>query len=124
MSETFQIVLPEISVKSGNATGTVSTTASASIGATTVAIDGLSGTLKAGDPIKFANHSKVYIIASDRTGNGTLTFYPALRSALVNNEVLTYTNVPFTVRLQNDIQKYTLGLASLVKYEVDFIEAT
>ena len=124
MAETFQIVLPEISVKSGNATGTVSTTASASIGATTVAIDGLSGTLKAGDPIKFANHSKVYIIASDRAGNGTLTFYPALRSALVNNEVLTYTNVPFTVRLQNDIQKYTLGLASLVKYEVDFIEAT
>lgn len=123
-AETFQIILPEISVKSGNATGAVKATASAAIGATSVGIDGLSGTLKAGDTIKFGNHSKVYIIVTNRTGTGSLTFFPALRTAIANNTDVIYTAVPFTVRLKNDVQKYTLGLASLVKYEIDFIEAT
>jgi len=123
MAETFQIVLPEISSKSGNATGTVQTVGADSIGETSIVIDGLSGTLKAGDVIKFANHNKVYMIVSDLTGSGTLTIEPALREATANDTAITYDNVPFTVRLNNDLQQYSVGLASLIKYEVDFIEA-
>lgn len=125
MAEVFQIVLPEISYKSGNASGTprVNLVAGYAAGTTSIAIDGLTGTLKAGDLIKFANHSKVYLIIADRTGAGTLTFEPALRQAVVNDELITYNAVPFSVRLDDDVQEYSLGSSSLLDYEVDFIEA-
>ena len=123
MAEEFTIVLPEISSKSGNATGTVRTNGVEAIGQTSISIDGLSGTLKAGDMIKFATHNKVYMIVSDRAGNGQLTIQPSLISAVPNNTIITYDDVPFTVRLNNDVQAYDLGLASMVDYEVDFIEA-
>ena len=86
-------------------------------------VDGLTGTLKAGDMIKFDNHSKVYMVVSDLTGAGDLQIQPALRVAVPNDTPVTYDNVPFTVRLNNDIQEYALGSASLLDYEVDFIEA-
>lgn len=123
MAETFNIVLPEISYKSGDATGSVLTSASEAIGQKTISVDGFTGTLKAGDMIKFDNHSKVYMVVSDLTGAGDLQIQPALRVAVSDNTVVIYDNVPFTVRLNNDVQEYTLGLASLVDYEVDFIEA-
>ena len=123
MAEEFTIVLPEISYKSGNATGTVRTDGVEAIGQTSISIDGLSGTLKAGDMIKFSTHNKVYMIVSDRAGNGQLTIQPSLISAVPNNTIITYDDVPFTVRLNNDVQAYDLGLASMVDYEVDFIEA-
>tara|TARA_R110000772_G_scaffold88116_4_gene183343 strand:+ start:501 stop:1079 length:579 start_codon:yes stop_codon:yes gene_type:complete len=123
MAETFTIVLPEISSRSGDASGTVRTSAAEAIGQTTISIDGLSGTLKAGDVIKFNSHSKVYMIVADLTGSGDLEIQPALRQNVPNDDAITYNNVPFTVRLNNDVQSYSLGLASLVEYEVDFIEA-
>ncbi len=123
MAETFQIVLPSISSKSGNATGTVRANGAESIGATSVTIDGLTGTLKAGDVIKFNSHSKVYMITADRTGSGSLSIQPALVSAVADDETIAYDSVPFTVRLNNDVQEYNVGLSDLVSYEVDFIEA-
>ena len=123
MAEEFTIVLPEISSKSGDATGTVLTSLSEAIGQTVISIDGLTGTLKAGDMIKFSNHNKVYMIVSDRAGNGDLAIQPSLTVAVPNDTVITYDNVPFTVRLNNDVQTYDLGLASMLDYEVDFIEA-
>jgi len=122
-AETFSIVLPEISSTSGTATGTVQTVGAALIGAKTISIDGLSGVLKAGDVVKFANHSKVYMVTADRSGTGNLSIEPGLETALVNDEGVTYNSVPFLVRLNNDIQEYTIGSASLVDYDVDFIEA-
>jgi hypothetical protein len=123
MAETFTIVLPEVSTKSGTATGTLSANANAAIGATTLAVDGITGILKAGDLIKFANHSKVYMITADRDGAGTLTFFPGLVSAVINNEVLTYNNVPFTARLTNDVQEFSVGTELYYSYEVDMVEA-
>jgi hypothetical protein len=124
MAETFTIVLPEVSTKGGTATGTLSANANAAIGATSVAVTGISGTLKAGDVIKFANHSKVYMVTADRSGAGTMTFFPGLVSAVVNTEQITYTNVPFTVRLANDVQEFSIGTDLYYSYEVDMIEAT
>ena len=120
--ENFTIIPPEVEDARGTASGTPHGTASA--GATSITLGGTgTGTLKAGDFIKFANHDKVYMIVSDLNGSGTLTIEPALREATANDTAITYDNVPFTVRLNNDLQQYSLGLASLVKYEVDFIEA-
>jgi len=123
MAETFTIVLPEVSTKSGTATGTLSASANAAIGATTLAVTGITGTLKAGDLIKFANHSKVYMITADRAGAGTLTFFPGLVSAVINTEQITYNNVPFTARLNNDVQEFSIGTDLYYSYEVDMVEA-
>jgi hypothetical protein len=65
--------------------------------------------IKAGEFFKFANHNKVYMATSDLTltlsganYDGTLSFYPALQASVASSEVITYTSVPFTVRLASD----------------------
>jgi hypothetical protein len=123
MAETFTIVLPEISEASGTASGTLAANGTGSIGATSIAVDGITGTLKAGDMIKFANHNKAYMITADLSGPGTLEFEPALISAVALDEVITYDNVPFTVRLSNDVQEFGVATDLTYSYEVDFVEA-
>jgi hypothetical protein len=122
-AETFTIVLPQISSKSGDASGTILVNGAADIGATTVGVDGVTGTLKSGDMVKFANHSKVYMLTADRAGDGNISIQPALRVAVPNDNAVTFDSVPFTVRLNNDVQEFNLGSASLVDYEIDMIEA-
>jgi hypothetical protein len=52
----------------------------------------MTGTLKAGDLVKFA-HSKVYMIVADVTADGsneaTLTIEPPLREALADNALVS-----------------------------------
>ena len=123
MAETFSIVLPEISNTSGTASGTVRTNGTSPIGDKTITIDGLTGLLKAGDVIKFSSHSKVYMVTQDRSGAGDLSIEPGLEAVVANDTVITYNDVPFLVRLNNDIQEYNIGSASLVDFDVDFIES-
>ena len=123
MAETFTIVLPEISSSSGSVSGTMLSSAAGSIGDTSIAVDGFTGTLKAGDVFKFANHTKVYMATADRSGSGSLSFQPALVEAVSDNETVTYDDVPFTVRLNNDVQEYGIATDLSYSYEVDFIEA-
>lgn len=123
MAETFTIVLPEVSSSSGSVSGTISAAAAGSIGDTSIAVDGFTGTLKAGDVFKFANHAKVYMATADLSGSGTLSFQPALVAAVSDNEVITHDNVPFTVRINNDVQEYSIATDLSYSYEVDFIEA-
>jgi hypothetical protein len=123
MAETFTIVLPELSSASGTVSGTMSASAVGAIGDTSIAVDGFTGTLNAGDVFKFANHSKVYQATAIRAGAGALSFQPALVSAVSDNEVITYDNVPFTVRLANDVQEFGVATDLTHEYEVDFIEA-
>lgn len=123
MAETFSIVLPEISSANGTISGTMLSSAAGSIGDTSIAVDGFTGTLNVGDVFKFANHNKVYWATADRAGAGTLSFQPALVSAVADNEVITYDDVPFTVRLANDIQEFSIATDLHSSYEVDFIEA-
>jgi hypothetical protein len=128
--ETFTIVLPKISYAKGSETGTILVNGVHNAGDTTINIDGHTAdtaqSFKAGDKIKFGGHSKVYMIVEDVTPSGnasTITIEPPLRSALADNEVVTYDAVPFTVRLTNDIQEMNLGVNNLYGFEVDFIEA-
>jgi hypothetical protein len=123
MAETFTIVLPEVSSSSGSVVGTILAGATASIGDTSIALDGFTGTLKAGDVFKFANHNKVYMATADLAGAGTLSFQPALVASVSDNEILTHDDVPFTVRLNNDVQEYGIATDLTYSYEVDFIEA-
>tara|TARA_R110000744_G_scaffold235443_2_gene353121 strand:+ start:12375 stop:12728 length:354 start_codon:yes stop_codon:yes gene_type:complete len=101
--------------------GTITCTAAA-LGAVSVPSSGLTGTLKAGDFIKFSGHTKVYKLTADRAGNGNLSIVPPLTTA-VTTDTVTYNDVPFTVRLKNDVQEYAIGVDMLHKFEVDFVEA-
>ena len=126
MAESFSIVLPQISEKSGDASGNVVVDGVTSVGETTVSVQGATGTFKAGDMIKFADHSKVYMILNDVTaasGLADINIMPPLRASLADGEAVTIDDVPFLVRLSQDVQEYSLGLASIVEYEVDMIEA-
>jgi hypothetical protein len=104
--ENFTIVPPEITDARGTASGTPNGTASA--GATSITLAGSgTGTLKAGDFIKFASHDKVYMVVADQNdiSTGTLTIEPPLTTAITNSNI-QYDNVPFTVHLTNDVQEF------------------
>lgn len=122
MLESFQIVLPIISEKSGSASGSLTCNGGAGIGATSFTVAGLTGDLKAGDVLKFNGHSKVYMITADRSGNGSVSIEPPLISAVTNGEAVSYDDVPFTVRLNNDVQEFPHALDGTVSYEIDMIE--
>ena len=104
--ENFTIIPPEIEDAKGTASGIPHGTASA--GDTSITLGGTgTGTLKAGDFIKFASHDKVYMIVADNSdiSTGSLTIEPPLTTAISSSNI-TYDNVPFTVHLTNDIQEF------------------
>ncbi len=118
----FSVTPTEISSARGTASGTCTITAGASAGAGTVTV-GLTGTLLKGDLIKFSNHTKVYMVTEDRSGNGTLTFYPNLLTAVTTSHTVVYDDVPVQVRLVNDIQEFELNSNNQYTFEVDFRES-
>lgn len=122
MLGTFTIVPPVIGNSSGDVSGTALVNATTAAGATSVAMDGITGTIKAGDFIKFASHNKVYMVTADRAGAGAMTIEPPLVSGVTDNEAITYASVPFTMRLANDIQTYSLSSNEYYEYEIDMIE--
>lgn len=104
--ENFTIIPPEVEDARGTASGTPNGTASA--GATSITLGGTgTGTLKAGDFIKFANHNKVYMVVVDQSdiSTGSLTIEPPLTTAVSSSDI-QYDNVPFTVYLTNDMQEF------------------
>ena len=107
---------------SGSATGTllVNNGAGYVIGSSSIACDGLTGTLKAGDFIKFNGHDKVYMLTADATT--TLTIEPSLITALVDNEAVTYNSVPFTMALDDNVQKMTADNSGFTSYKVKLTE--
>ena len=126
--ENFTIVPPEITDARGTASGTPNGTASA--GATSITLGGTgTGTLKAGDFIKFANHDKVYMVVADQSdiSTGSLTIEPPLTTA-VSSSNIQYDNIPFTVHLTNDIQEFGVVGAdkdgnALYQFEFDVEES-
>ncbi len=133
--ENFTIIPPEIEDARGTETGTVLVNGVHTVGDTTIAMDGFAGDgagrFKAGDFLKFASHTKVYMVVEDATSSSnasTVTIEPPLISALADNSVVTYDNVSFTVHLTNDIQEFGVVGADkdgnfLYQFEVDVEES-
>jgi len=119
---TFTYQPPIYKDTSGTATGTmlVNNAAGYVAGSSTIATDGLTGTLKAGDFIKFAGHDKVYTITAD--GATSLSIEPPLTNSVADNEVITYNNVPFTVAFESDLQEVSVATNGFVAYGVKLIE--
>ena len=133
--ENFTIIPPEIEDARGNVSGTVLVNGVHAVGDTTIAMDAFAsdgaGRFKAGDFIKFASHDKIYMVVSDVTSSSnaaTVTIEPPLTTALADDSVVTYDNVPFTVHLTNDVQDFgTVGADKdgnlLYQFELDVEEA-
>ena len=133
--ENFTIIPPEIEDARGSETGTVLVNGVHAVGDTTIAMDAFAsdgaGRFKAGDFIKFASHNKVYMVISDVTSSSnaaTVTIEPPLTTALADDSVVTYDNVPFTVHLTNDVQEFGAVGADkdgnlLYQFELDVEEA-
>ena len=133
--ENFTIIPPEIEDARGNETNTVLVNGVHAVGDTTIAMDGHHNdnphAFKAGDFIKFASHSKVYMIVADvqaSSGASTVTIEPPLVSTVANDSIVTYDNVPFTVYLTNDMQEFgvvgtTNDGALIYSFEMDVEEA-
>jgi len=133
--ENFTIIPPEIEDARGNETGTVLVNGSHAVGDTTIAMDGHHNdnphAFKAGDFIKFASHSKVYMIVADvqaSSNASTVTIEPPLIATVADDSVVTYDNVPFTVYLTNDIQEFGVSGVSndgklYYEYQFDVEEA-
>ena len=133
--ENFTIIPPEIEDARGTETGTVLVNGVHAVGDTTIAMDGFAGDgagrFKAGDFLKFASHTKVYMVVADATSSSnasTVTIEPPLISALTDNSVVTYDNVSFTVHITNEIQEFGVVGADkdgnlLYQFEVDVEES-
>ena len=133
--ETFTIVPPEIEDARGSETGSVLVNGNQTAGDTTIAMDGFSGDgagrFKAGDLIKFASHTKVYMVVSDVTSSSnaaTVTIEPPLVADIADDSGVTYDDVAITVYLTSDIQEFgSVGADKdgniLYKFEFDVEEA-
>ena len=133
--ETFTIVPPEIEDARGSETGSVLVNGNQTAEDTTIAMDGFSGDgagrFKAGDLIKFASHTKVYMVVSDVTSSSnaaTVTIEPPLVADIADDSGVTYDDVAITVYLTSDIQEFgSVGADKdgniLYKFEFDVEEA-
>lgn len=122
----FTVQIPIIKDSLSSATGTLAANGSASAGATSVTVDGVTGALEIGDLVKFNNHDKVYMVVgtTETSGNTTnITIEPPLRASVADDEEVIYNSVPMKVKLNNDVQEFSIGVDSLIGYELDFIEA-
>jgi hypothetical protein len=108
--DTFTAVIPAGISPRGALGGTPLAFGAAVAGVSSVAIDGLSNNItgwgKRGDFFKWSGHTKVYQLTADADSNGsgqaTLVFMPALAVAVADNEAVTISSVPFTLRLLAD----------------------
>jgi hypothetical protein len=129
----FDLIMPEISTHNPHTDQLTYVSADASAGSTSVSITSdqinKSNLLKAGDVIRFPNHSKVYMVTedveTDGAGAGTIQFTPGLVTAVNYDsagETITVKDVPFRMILSNDIQEYGYRNDGYVEYEIDVEE--
>ena len=127
----FDIVIPSVSDSlSPNApavTATVSGAHSAGDETISISTNVLGGNaFKAGDLVRFANHTKVYMCSSDINtagdGSATLNIKPGLVEALVTSESITTSAVPIRMILSQDVQEFSYGVDNLIAYEIDVEE--
>jgi len=126
--ENFTIVAPLDNLGAGKSETDIQVVGAHVSGDASIALDGFTanqtGALKAGDLIKFANHSKVYMVQSDIDSDGggalTLLISPNLVASLADNEAVTVNKPSFTVYLESDeiIRSETIGGFSSISFDV------
>jgi 3-dehydroquinate synthase class II len=128
--EDFTIVAPLDNLGAGKAETDIQVVGAHTSGDASIALDGFSasqtGALKAGDIIKFANHSKVYMVRdtadSLSAGEMTLTIEPNLVASLADNEAVTVNKPSFTVYLENNEIMYSTDASGFYSISFDVRE--
>jgi len=128
--EDFTIVAPLDNLGAGKARTSIQVVGSHISGDASIALNGFSnnqtGALKAGDLIKFANHSKVYMVQSDidSDSGGALTVLisPNLVASLADNEAVTVNKPSFTVYLENNEIMYSTDASGFYSISFDVRE--
>jgi hypothetical protein len=127
----FDIILPEISYSVANSAyhSTVLTCANTSAGAGAVDFTSSANNatvIKAGDVVRFSNHTKEYMattdVTTDGSGNGTLNIEPALIEAVTTSHTITHNAVPFRMIMDEDVQEYVYTLEQHVAFELEMVE--
>ena len=118
--KTFDYI-PEIyGSTSGTATGSLIANGTYTAGDSIISATGLTGTLKAGDFVKFDGHDKVYMITID--GDTTLNIEPALVADVADLEAIIYNDVNFKVAFTSDSTNMSVAVNQYVKYNVKLVE--
>ena len=128
--EDFTIVAPLDNLGAGKAETDIQVVGAHTAGDASISLDGFAasqtGALKAGDIIKFANHSKVYMVQSDidsdSSGALTVLISPNLVSSLADNEVVTVNKPSFTVYLESNEVMYTTNASGFYNISFDVRE--
>ena len=128
--EDFTIAAPLDNLGAGKAETDIQVVGTHAPGDGSIVIDGFSnsqtGALKAGDLIKFANHSKVYMVQTDMNSDSggalTILISPNLVSSLANNEAVTVNKPQFTVYLENNEIMYSTNASGLYTISFDVRE--
>jgi len=125
--DNFSIVLPEISYSKNTSLGSISvvTSGAKAIGDNSVGVAGIAPGdqfLLAGDFIKFANHSKVYMVTADWVSGQPLFFSGSLVSAVPSGTQIIFNAVPFNVILDNDVQQFDVGFGGITTMQLDMRE--
>lgn len=132
----FDIILPTISyTKITNWQGQILVNGNQSQGDTTISVRAYDTDstvaesrtiLNAGDVIRFASHTKVYMatqdITTDGTGVATIDITPALFEDIVDGTEVTHDAVPFRMTLERDVQEFKYDNSGFVGYELDVLE--
>jgi len=81
---------------------------------------------RAGDLLKFAGHSKVYMVTADAASNASglaaVSIEPALIAAIADGEALVTSSVPFTVALASDLREADIQPGLLYSLAADLVE--
>lgn len=128
--EDFTIVAPLDNLGAGRLETDIQVVGAQAAGDSQIELDGFSasqsGALKAGDLIKFANHSKVYMVRStiDSEADGTLDVLisPNLVASLADNEAVTVNKPSFTVYLENNEIMYSTDASGFYSISFDVRE--
>jgi len=132
----FDITLPIISyTRGGYPSQTMYCTAAKAVGSTQIDITTDAGTnitvLKAGDVVKFENHTKVYMVTADCTVDGssvgTLNISPGLQTAIDDdsaggNTQVIVNAVPFRMFINGDQQAFKYSTNESITYDFRLLE--
>ena len=126
--ENFTIAAPLNNKGTSHSETDILVNGATSAGASAVPMDGFSHTnhaLRAGDLIKFAGHSKVYMVQDEVTASGgsaTVNIQPNLVSDVADNEAVTTNKPLFNVYLANDEIRYTTDTSGFYNISFDVRE--
>ena len=128
--EDFTIAAPLDNLGAAKGETDIQVVGSHTAGDASIALDGFTanqiGALKAGDLIKFANHSKVYMVQNniDADSNGALTLQisPNLITALTDNVAVIVNKPQFTVYLESNEIMYSTNASGFYNISFDVRE--